>query len=269
LINLDTSNLKTDPFPYLVQKNVLSKNIYQSLKDHFPGDEAFDKIKGRSDYIFQGGCKGYYRGSPGFKNYIKSNEPWNELFNYINNKKFMHEVIEVFWNYLDPFDIKSKVEKWKYSDYVVPDFPTITSRILNRLKMRHLYDQFFNLLHSQNDYYFTFEFLKAENGYSREIHTDNRNKLIIMLFYFSSLEGENTGGEFVIHEHLTKKEFKDYERFPDINNVKEVTRISPEDNVGAVLLNCPVAFHSVSKIANTNSHRKFLQVSLCTHRDLW
>ena len=52
MINLDTSNLKTDTFPDRVQKNILSKNIYQSLKDHSPGDEAFDKIIGRSDYIF-------------------------------------------------------------------------------------------------------------------------------------------------------------------------------------------------------------------------
>tara|TARA_B100001175_G_C19511502_1_gene644222 strand:- start:3670 stop:4479 length:810 start_codon:yes stop_codon:yes gene_type:complete len=269
MINLDTSNLKTVPYPYLIQKNIINNNIYQSLKNHFPGDEVFNKNRSNADYIFQGGCKGFFRSSPGFNEYLKTNDPWNELFNYINNKKFMNEVIEVLRNSLDQFNLKNKIEQWKYSNYVEPNYPNLTSRIFNKLKMNYLYDQFFKILHSKNDYYFLFEILKAENGYSREIHTDNKNKLAIMLFYFGSLEGENPGGEFVMYEPRIKKELKDFERFPDINNVKEIARITPEDNVGGLMLNCPNAYHSVTKITNTISSRKFLQVSLCSHQVLW
>ena len=122
-----------------------------------------------------------------------------------------------------------------------------------------------------NPLYVDFVLYQAKGGYFREVHTDNRHKLILITIYFNSKEEKSEGGEFEIYEHLYPPKMEvDFERFPTQDKVKKIKTLLPDDNMGAILLNTNNAYHAVSEVKNSDKFsRKTCYISIAAIKKIW
>ena len=141
-------------------------------------------------------------------------------------------------------------------------------------RFRNRFERLTRALHlsNQEKLYLHLDISSSHNGYKREIHHDNPNRLVAFVIYFSdAAESEGQGGEFVIHRHRTKKRYAEYERQPDPADTTVHETLTPKRGLGVVFLSTRNSYHSVPILAGATKSRKFIYggLSVASPRKLW
>ena len=102
-----------------------------------------------------------------------------------------------------------------------------------------------------------YDFSKAGNGYSREIHRDSDQRIVVFILYLNSASEKDNhqGGNFDIYKLIDGE--KSIAK-PDIKNCEKVKSIRPEQGKLIVFLNENNSFHGVSEMKNHSDFRYFI-----------
>ena len=102
-----------------------------------------------------------------------------------------------------------------------------------------------------------FDYSKAGNGYSRSIHRDSDNRLVVFILYLNSPSqtDNHTGGNFDIYKLINKDKNLTH---PDAKNCSKIESIEPKSGKLIVFLNENESFHGVEKMNNHEEFRHFI-----------
>ena len=102
-----------------------------------------------------------------------------------------------------------------------------------------------------------YDYSKAGNGYSREIHRDSDNRLIVFILYLNapSKSDNHVGGDFDIYKLINGE--KNIAQ-PDRKNCEKIENIKPEPGKLIVFLNESESFHGVEEMKNHSDYRYFI-----------
>tara|TARA_Y100000361_G_C11159118_1_gene346027 strand:- start:1942 stop:2628 length:687 start_codon:yes stop_codon:yes gene_type:complete len=114
------------------------------------------------------------------------------------------------------------------------------------------WDSVVNENSSLNDgFYFDMDWSVATEGYSTPIHRDTDKRVFNFIIFLSDKNWD--GGDFTLHSSDGLNNFPiNYDNLPIAKSVEAKT------NKGLFFLSVPNSYHSVSKMINVNSNRKFI-----------
>ena len=102
-----------------------------------------------------------------------------------------------------------------------------------------------------------YDYSTALNGYSREIHRDSDNRLIVFLLYFNKISTEAEGGDLNVFE-LKNKDSKIFPPQPKIEDCNIIETVKPDYGKLLIFKNTDNSYHSVSEMKNNKITRHFL-----------
>ena len=105
-------------------------------------------------------------------------------------------------------------------------------------------------------YFFDYDFSVSDDGYSREVHRDVDRRLLV--FLFSLNDSKHDGGEICFYQ--TNEGSNQSRQHP--TNVEKVITVNHEKNKAIVFLSNDISYHSVNKITNCETPRKFMYAAV-------
>jgi len=268
----------SDPYPYFFKDGILPEDIFQSLVESYPPDQAFISSKRGQFGKGRGARANIDEHSLHLKNLIETSQSWNNFFSYVNSHQFMDFFFKLFDVNLTRLNCNLLPNEARFEP--IREIPsrnpvycpeTISSSLVSRaLKKIGLFDYYHDLVYKNfcqsnnidgNTLSVNFQLCWSKSGYATEIHTDNRNKLAVLLIFMNEIDVQ--GGEFIIHSHGKSGSEKKHVRYPNEDQT-EITRIcKPQPNTGLVFLNTNNSYHSVTGMGEGEVARKFLYISVC------
>ncbi len=278
----------TEPFPYVVIDSPLTESNSKNILQNFPSEDKFRKFEN-----VMGGRRRLSSDDPEFYSFINKSKYWSEFYNSINSKEFIDNAISLFKEDFDLYNsaidirgfqfdsefLKHKAKKKNFM--IVKANKTFVGLVSSKLLLRIILDrivkkvtEFFLRFRPQRNkttLYVHFDISAAHNGYSREVHHDNDDRVIAMVFYLSDhVEDNRSGGEFAIHKYKENRHLSKCEAHPKEEDVIEVKRILPAKNTGVIFLSTPNSYHSVPFIENAEHWRKFVYIGITVdNRKAW
>lgn len=188
LESLKNADINRDPFSYYKVENVFPQEFYQTLRDHLPELQEMSELKHkaskRKDNTYARRVI-EIRNEQDFQKIKKDiRQPWKLLWDVVNSKKYMDQVIEM----LKP-DLKKRFKKpfLRYNDIGV--------------KMVICRDQ---------------------DQYKIQVHPDTARKVITMQFYLPP-DDQNEHLGTIMHKKLKKKDRvsdRDEDKYPILEKMR-------------------------------------------------
>jgi len=163
-----------------------------------------------------------------FYKFINKNLYSKKLYNYLNTKFFFNFLIDNFIDYL-PYKITKK--KFLFSKDFSKRNPKYYEKLIN--KKINFFLKVINTFFLQ--LYLYLDFSIGTKNYTREIHYDNKDRLIVFLIFLNNFS-LNEGGQFKIYN----------------NQRKLIKSITPKQNRLVLFIADNNALHNVSKISSNN-----------------
>ena len=112
---------------------------------------------------------------------------------------------------------------------------------------------------------------KSRGGYAKVPHCDRPNRLASLIVYFTDAEQVGLeGGDLQIFAHKDKRKARDYERHPHPENVREVARLRPKENLGVFFPCQNNSYHGVTEVLSKEIDRDYLYINISARtRSLW
>ena len=206
-----------------------------------------------------------------FNNLLKNSKDWENLENKINSLEFLNfclkklDLTENKFSLVNFFKCRNlnRFQKF-YKKFNSTNVGSISTKnlfiysamrfyrdILRKIK----FSKIFNINKSAVE--LLFDYSKAGNGYSRKIHRDSDNRLIVFLIYLNSpsIKNDHEGGDLDIYRLANGD--KDT-AFPDKKNCEKIKSIKPEAGKLVVFLNNNESFHGVEEMKNHSDIRHFI-----------
>tara|TARA_B100001287_G_scaffold227325_1_gene197233 strand:+ start:1492 stop:2307 length:816 start_codon:yes stop_codon:yes gene_type:complete len=226
------SDLKISPFPHIVLKDALNKDIASTLTKEFPLHE-FD-LSGNN----------LRRDIPSYKvaNALKISNLWRDFIKYHSSRQFYIEVLNAFKEALSEKDFK------KYNDYQTG------LRGFNSHKRNKV------LMDAQISINTPVEKLSSV----RKAHLDNTNKFFSGLFYLRLPNDDSRGGNLQLckwrEEYTLSKKIKLYRESLHQNHYEVFDELKYENNLAVLFLNSIESLHSVTPRYETSYPRCFVNL---------
>lgn len=235
LQNVKKENVKLKPYPYLVIKNALPKEIYEYLINHYPTDhqislehekykhkiklqnlknqnknskmnqeikkeeDILDKLNKTNEFKMISNTR-YDLPSINKDKYDFLDPIWKLFIDYHNSKLFVNEVKNIFQNEL----INLENIQYKYKKNKINDFDKLTIGIREK-----------NFDKQKNDFVTDCQIginsPCINDSFVRGPHIDNLNEVYAGLFYLKPDEDKTDGGNLEIYE--LKEKYNNLEEF--------------------------------------------------------
>ncbi len=268
IINITHKDISFQPYPHGVSDQMLEASLFQSLQTEFPSEDIFSKNQiqpfkeGRASRI------NLMRHNPLFKEFMEKSSIWSAFYNQINSREFVEEIIDLFESQILEVGGTVQPTDWTFTNHEPRGPESLLERGVHKIGLATFLDGIKAAV-SLKALCVSFDIAWARDGYSTEVHTDNRNKLAAFLIYFNETDG--TGGEFLVHKLKDGLTVPSDPRYPTDEEVEVVQTLSPKPNRGAIFLNCNRAYHGVNPLRGCTTARKFLYVSIGSKysRPIW
>jgi hypothetical protein len=259
ILNLTASDIELMPYPHATSDQVIDPDVFEDLRREFPPEELFLSNQKQAYGAGRAARINLMRHDKNFKKLQRESKAWADFINRLNSSEFVEEIVRLFANHILSFGGLFDSKCWKFSPTEPHPPESLIERALYKFGIQQVLDQFLALL-DKNKLCVSIDIAWAREGYSTEIHTDNRNKFAAFLLYFNETDGR--GGEFLIHEVKNMTVPLANLRYPKDEEVRVVKVLAPKPNRGAVLLNCNSAYHGVQPLTDNKTYRQFLYVSV-------
>ncbi len=206
-----------------------------------------------------------------FYNLLKNSKDWRNLVNKINSEKFLISCLKKF-NLEEKNFCLVNFFKYKNLTNTQKSFKKLSSKEARLISTKNLI--LYSLIRVYRDYLrkfkfsrvfypnkspveLLFDYSKAGNGYSREIHRDSDNRLLVFILYLNSpsKKGNHKGGNFDIYKLIKGDQNVS---FPDKKNCKKIDSIEPRPGKLIIFLNDNNSFHGVEMMKNHSESRHFI-----------
>jgi len=279
------TNIKkfNEPYPFVEVSGALEEGFLDQIVGEFPSSKQFGEFES-----VMGGRRRLSSDDPEFYNFIRNSAVWESFYNLINCKEFVESALKHFDNDLLAYESSIDVKDLVFDDVFLRNVAykknisivkakkkivsLVSSKTLLRVILARIIEKISSklkryIIRSSTKVYVHFDISTAHNGYEREIHHDNDDRVIAMVFYLSShVEDKRTGGEFCIHKYKKHRNLELCEAHPDPSEMVEVVRVLPEKNKGVMFLSTPNSYHSVPLIKEAEHWRKFIYVGITIDR---
>ena len=206
-----------------------------------------------------------------FYNLLKNSKDWRNLVNKINSEKFLISCLKKF-NLEEKNFCLVNFFKYKNLTNTQKSFKKLSSKAARLISTKNLilyslirvYRDYLRKLKFSKVFYpnksaveLLFDYSKAGNGYSREIHRDSDNRLLVFILYLNSPseKGNHKGGNFDIYKLIKGDQNVS---FPDKKSCKKVDSIKPHPGKLIIFLNDHNSFHGVEMMKNHSGSRHFI-----------
>lgn len=240
LAGISISEVKKDPFPYIVAENVLPQDIYDRLASSYPSMDVITKgeDKGsnkRFDYTIKDIRSGEWK-----------NPLWSEFLEVNASKDFFADFVRLFGDEIDkryPF-IKSKFGSILSMKHGIRYIDTLEDK-----------DILFDAHISLNTPVIT------KPTSVRAAHVDGPRKLFGGLFYMRpSYDTSSEGGELLIYKYKDKNKKLFHGQGIDEKYVEVVSKIPYKANTLVIFLNTIDSVHGVTTRQLTPHPRLFVNL---------
>lgn len=206
-----------------------------------------------------------------FHNLLSNYEEWKNLESKINSSEFLELCLNKldlkdnqfslvnFFNYKNLTNVQKLYKKISSTKNKL-----IPTKTLVKYSLMRIYRDILRKIKFSKIFYpnksaieLLYDYSKAGNGYSREIHRDSDNRLIVFILYLNapSKTDGHEGGDFDIYK-ITNGE-KNIAQ-PERKNCEKIKNIKPEPGKLIVFLNESESFHGVDEMKNHSDYRYFI-----------
>jgi len=272
MLNLSAAEYKESPFPMLTLRDCLSEEDFAALNAEFPDERELASFK-----IVMGGRSRLASEEPGFYDFISRHPAWQRLYEFVNSRSFIENALARFSSDIANYG-GTIPDDWtfdrNYFQRIAESRKGAWHKIKCRLEARidgNLWLKTMRNLMRRNSLFVHFDISAARDGYEREVHHDNDNRVLAFLIYFTGSDSTGgTGGELGIHKLKGGVPLAKHPRQPDENLTEMTEVIPPERNLLLMFLSTKNSYHSVSKIAGARAPRKFIYVGVTSGKDtIW
>ncbi len=236
---LTKENIVESPFPMLIARDVLDKNVFRQLLQGLPPLSTM--LKG-ADY-----------GSNQRINYSASNvalnptipQIWKDFVQTHVNQIFLDDLIRLFGS--------SILKNYPDFEQRFGSLKDLRSGIREIDKNSHA-DVFLDCQIAVNTP------ASLSGTTVRGPHVDCPKKLFVGLLYMRLDEDDSEGGDLEIYRPKSRPVKLDYTRTGDLEAMEFVTSVPYEQNVLVMFLNTNEALHGVSPRSKTDVHRVFINL---------
>jgi len=209
-----------------------------------------------------------------FNELIKKSNTWKKLEEKINNQDFLDfcsQKLSIENSFILKNFFKIKTISKTYEIY-----KKVSKKKLNSIPSKSLLKYFFlRILRDFNrklkfsKLFFPkkiptellYDYSKAGNGYSREIHRDSDSRVIVILIYLNSLSSGNDNAKSI--EGGTLDLFKLVKKDENLARPKKescelIKSITPKKGKMFIFLNENDSYHAVSELKNLDGYRNFI-----------
>jgi len=251
---------------YFSVDNFINKKLCKKL---IKESNSIKNIKNKTE--IHGGRKFLSSTDIEFYNLLNNSKDWRNLVNQINSEKFLGSCLRKFNLEEKKFSL---VDFFKYKNLtnIQKSYKKLSSTVTRLISTKNLI--LYSLIRIYRDglrkfkfsklFYpnksaveLLFDYSKAGNGYSRQIHRDSDNRLVVFILYLNSPSktDNHKGGNFDIYKLINGKKNVP---FPDKKNCKKIKSIKPKPGQLIVFLNDNNSFHGVEKMKNHSQSRDFI-----------
>ena len=267
LYNLDKEKLKIDPFPHLIEENFLNEDFFDKLINNFPDEifEKFDNEEKRTNININ---------HPLLKKFTNNNKAWKNFKNLMTDKEFIRTMISILKPSFKKFDLNLKLENYhsylshNYERTNMTNYELIKHSLITRyFKIKNFILKIFNIPSLRVD----IQLAKSKSGYNLAPHTDQRSKIIVVLFYLNDMKDEK--GNDISNLNLFKNKSnnpKNWVRHPNLEDVEQFDSLKIRKNKFLLMLNSKNSYHGVKEFKSEN-FRKFvyLSLSVTNFKNIW
>ena len=252
---------------YIIIENFLNTETCKNLiedSELYIGKENFSKIHGNRNSLENSSYE--------FSKLIKQSKAWRNLEKQINNKEFLKMCCEKL-SLKNTLTLTNFFNK-KYDSNIYRSYKNLSKKKINSIGtftlfkylLYRIYRNIIRVVGYSKIFFpnkipteLLFDFSKAGNGYSREIHRDSDSRIIVFLIYLNSIKdldnNQQQGGTLDLYELIDKNTNLSQ---PDLGNCKLIKKIEPKRGKLILFLNENDSYHAVSKIKNLEGHRYFI-----------
>jgi hypothetical protein len=218
----------SSPFPYIVIRNALDEDLYESLVSSYPSDEEISGGNMGNNTRYQLSIKDSYRLSP----------LWREFSEYHSSYLFYKEFLDIFGDH-----IPSKLDWIKHSTTYKRKLqnPTTASSIALDCQIG---------INSP----------VTEECSVKSAHVDNRVELFAGLLYLRQSDDKSTGGDLSIYKPLNSNMNIEHKKEIDLNLLEKVDEVNYEANTFVLFLCSKYSIHGVSPRSVTPYSRRLVNV---------
>ena len=262
-----SATIKKKPFPYLIINNFLNKKKFNNLSKKFP-NYLFNNIKNN---VFRNNI---HINHPDFVKFLNNEKEWTKFIESLTGKKFVNYLLKLFKNDFKKFDLNISLDKtYQYLSY---NFDRSNLNIISKIKiglklrfftLRNLLLRILGIISIRIDV----QCARSKSGYSLRPHTDQRSKVIVVLFYLNDMR--DARGRYISNLNLYKNKSNDpktWTRHPKKNETTKFKSVHITKNKIIIMLNSKNAYHGVDKFKSKN-YRKFIYLSLsvANYKNIW
>ena len=233
--------------------------LFNDLQAEFPSADVFSSNQKQPFADGRASRINMMQQDAAFVQFMDGSDVWRGFYKQVNSREFVEGIISLFDDSIQETGGTLGVDDWEFDELGPRMANSFRERLFRKFGVTTVLDRMRSAF-TQGALCVSFDIAWARDGYSTEIHTDNRNKLAAFLIYFNETDGE--GGEFLVHQLKEGLEAPDDIRYPREDEVDVRKRLSPKPNRGAIFLNCNRAYHSVSPLSGSTAPRQFLYVSI-------
>jgi hypothetical protein len=244
------------PFPVWQKDDALPAELYQSLVDEFPDDEAFSR-----GMEVMGGRRRIASDESGFYEFLETSPAWNTLFQAINSQDFVGHILSHISDEAAAYGPRLKLAEARLNrDYF--EGRARASKYLPR-KAVSVFQRVTDVFSPEDEVFLHFDISSAHDGYTREIHRDTDPRIAVMLIQFSGqTEIQCDGGEFGVHSYIDPPAGGAFARQPEESGMRTDVLLPPKENTALLFLSTPHSYHSVPLMRNAKANRNFIYVGI-------
>jgi hypothetical protein len=271
MLLLDASQVAAKPFPHIIKEGILPLDLFAALKADFPGGSVFS---GQADAHGAAGSRtgsgrDVYRGDPAFESLTHSSAAWREFAAYINSDAFLTTFRSVFSAHLDDIGLSVDLAQ----SHIDPSYVEPRSQLSETATLGDRISLAVNKLVGEGrkpkpaDLFTRLDIHRSMGGYAKPAHCDRPNRLCSLIIYFTDAEVVGLeGGDLLVFEHNQAKDIARYERHPRSENVKEVVRLRPKENLGVFFPCQNNSYHGVTQVKSSGIARDFLYINISARK---
>jgi len=249
---------------YFVINKFIEDKVCKRIIDNFDNSDL------AKNYLIHGSRKVYTSSSLEFNELISNSSDFKNLTEKLNSNEFFETCLEKLSINKNNFIIKnffkiknpSKFHKfYKRLNNLKLNF--LPARSLAKYLIFRCYRYCCRKIKFSSIFYpkkkpveLLYDFSIASNGYSKDIHRDSDNRLVVFLLYLNDLPINNNanGGDLEIYKlaHGSKNSTQ-----PSKETCEKIESIKPEAGKLIVFLNNNESFHAVSEMQNFKDCRYF------------
>lgn len=239
MLNIDKTNLRSHPYSYLVQPDVLPQDIFEELRESFP---RFGKSA-----VWNRMSADLMKGDPGYADAI-SQGVWSRLHAHFHSQHFVDRMLGLFGGPQAIAGVTIDLAGVRLTDHVETREWIARGSVSARLES---FDG------DRGEVFIRMDLGLGEVGYERKTHCDWRHRICSVLIYFDDAEElEMEGGHFNVEEVID-------------GTVHVRESITSRKNLGIVKLDDNRSWHSVDKVTRIKGLRRTLYVAISSRGRIW